>query len=232
MKQAQALEKIGRCYLKLKDYIHALVAFKLQLRLGWMSDNVGVELAAYDNIGMAYFYLGDLEGAEYYHRRMINGVVEPCTSFCRLAYTSSGEPKKKSQTALGRNDRKTARPTLAPYLATLEGGALEKSNLLAAEIRLCTVRDETPKVVRHSPAECCTSRDLPSPRKSAAVLKMQEPQHVQSLSLTSATSETPTDHQAGEKYRAIRVKLKHITSDKVRRTYFQWRVRRCFAVPH
>lgn len=34
------------------------------------------ELAAYDSIGMQYFYKEDLEKAHYYHDRMVRGKLE------------------------------------------------------------------------------------------------------------------------------------------------------------
>lgn len=34
------------------------------------------ELAIYDNLGLNYFYLGDLENAFYYHEKFMKGEVE------------------------------------------------------------------------------------------------------------------------------------------------------------
>ncbi len=35
------------------------------------------ELAAYDNIGLAYYYIGNMDKAVYYHNRMMNRMLEP-----------------------------------------------------------------------------------------------------------------------------------------------------------
>ena len=34
------------------------------------------ELDAYDNMGLAYYYLGNLNKAIYYHNRMMSGILE------------------------------------------------------------------------------------------------------------------------------------------------------------
>ena len=35
-----------------------------------------MEIEAYDNIGLQYYYLGNMNKASYYHNRMMNGLIE------------------------------------------------------------------------------------------------------------------------------------------------------------
>lgn len=42
------------------------------MRLAWFRKDKKTELESYDNIGLAYYYLGDINKAIYYHNRMMN----------------------------------------------------------------------------------------------------------------------------------------------------------------
>ena len=37
------------------------------------------ELEAYDNMGVEYYYIGDINKANFYHSRMMNGIIEENT---------------------------------------------------------------------------------------------------------------------------------------------------------
>jgi hypothetical protein len=46
------------------------------MRLAWFRKDRRVELESYDNIGLAYYYLGDINKAIYYHNRMMEKRLE------------------------------------------------------------------------------------------------------------------------------------------------------------
>ena len=72
-----AIEQMGHSYIKHKDYKSALICFKKQLELSWCSKKMkATELKSYDNIGMAFYYLNELDKATYYHNRYANGYYE------------------------------------------------------------------------------------------------------------------------------------------------------------
>lgn len=164
--QGFAFEKIGRCYLKLKEYPLALYAFKMQLKIGWISDDKTMELMAYDNMGMAYYYMGDLEGAQYYHERMINGVIEENNSICKINCVD-GEDKLRKKVI---QDRESCNPqriyNISGYLPFLASTAEEKAKLLYAEYKIGTKKNDTPKFALDNPVQVVNAIDLPSPRKS------------------------------------------------------------------
>lgn len=55
---------------------------------------------AYDNIGIQYYYLRDLEKAKYYHERMWKGKCESNQSKIRQIYESNAKLKKKMKQGL------------------------------------------------------------------------------------------------------------------------------------
>eukprot|EP01017_Pseudomicrothorax_dubius_P005315 TRINITY_DN11317_c0_g1_i1.p1 TRINITY_DN11317_c0_g1~~TRINITY_DN11317_c0_g1_i1.p1 ORF type:complete len:320 (+),score=78.84 TRINITY_DN11317_c0_g1_i1:62-961(+) len=54
------------------------------LQMAWMKNLREQELSAYDRIGIMFFYLGELEKANFFHQRMMDGIVEPKDSPLRL----------------------------------------------------------------------------------------------------------------------------------------------------
>jgi hypothetical protein len=46
------------------------------LRLTWYMKDTDKELKAYDLIGVQYFYMGNLEKANFYHNKMLRGECE------------------------------------------------------------------------------------------------------------------------------------------------------------
>jgi len=71
--------KIGNCYKSWQRHFDALYYFKKMLHLAWFLKDTQSELKAYDNIGIQYYYLGNMSKAEFYHNRMMKGEIEPKT---------------------------------------------------------------------------------------------------------------------------------------------------------
>lgn len=46
------------------------------LRIAWMIGDNNGELIAYDYIGICYYYQSDIEKANYYHQKFVNGDIE------------------------------------------------------------------------------------------------------------------------------------------------------------
>ena len=78
-------KKIGVCFKELQQYEQALYYFKKQLQLAWYYGDIHFrwlhddqsELDAYDSLGIAYYYIGNVDKAIYYHNRMMAGELEP-----------------------------------------------------------------------------------------------------------------------------------------------------------
>jgi len=73
----KAYKSLGRCYQELHNYSIALTYHCKYLQYAWTYGSDKDELMAYDLMGMQYYYMGDLEKANYYHSRMSNGKLEP-----------------------------------------------------------------------------------------------------------------------------------------------------------
>jgi tetratricopeptide (TPR) repeat protein len=94
MQKMYAFEHIGICYQIVRDYKSALNNFKMLLQLAWRLKNIEKELIAYDYISIQYFYMGDLEGAKYYHNRIWKGITEKFTSPTREISNKALEASK------------------------------------------------------------------------------------------------------------------------------------------
>jgi tetratricopeptide (TPR) repeat protein len=210
--QALAFEKIGKCYIKLKKYAQALVAFKLQLRVGWMYKKKDIELMAYDNMGMAYYYLSDLDGAEYYHQRMADKTIEPKDSFNRLACIEN-EERKLRRIQLEKDGvvghAGTSNSTFLPLVAK---DPEERAQLLYREYKVSTGTDETPRIVLTDPLAACDPIELPSPRKSYC-----QTHFIQTVARHSPekTDSFSSAMNVNRKNRALLNKMQHSTIEKV-----------------
>lgn len=96
-KKMSAFKQLGICHQVIKDYKTALVNFKLLLQLAWKEENIEMELTAYDYMSIQYFYLGDLDGARYYHNRIWKGATEKMESRAREISNKVLEASKNKQ---------------------------------------------------------------------------------------------------------------------------------------
>jgi len=67
---------MAECYKQLKNYERALYNYKKQMAIAWYNKDIVRELETYDNIGICYYYLGNINKAIFYHNRFINKQVE------------------------------------------------------------------------------------------------------------------------------------------------------------
>ena len=80
-------ERLGKAFQILKSFNIALRYFIKMLEMSWVCKNTCKELVAYDLIGLQYFYMGNLELANYFHKRLLEGEIEPVNSNLRqLSY--------------------------------------------------------------------------------------------------------------------------------------------------
>ncbi len=152
---SQAYECMARCYIRLRRFQLALVVSKLQLVVGWRARDKEIELRAYDNIGMAYYYLGDLDAAQYYHNRMADGVTEAANSpWLRSAHIRDrGVVLRLEERHIGTQTEATPEIEHA------------REEILATEMSLWSQSGGTPRIVGAAPWEDYNPADLPSPRK-------------------------------------------------------------------
>jgi len=82
----EAYENLGRCYQLLKNYENSLKCHKKCLELSWRLDNVESETRAYEQIGLQYYYLGNLAKSKYYNDRCMRGKNERKDSKLRVIF--------------------------------------------------------------------------------------------------------------------------------------------------
>ena len=68
--------QVAYSFHTLGEYEAALYYYKKQLQLAWDRGDQNIETDIYDNIGMEYYYLGNLEKSTYYHNASMNGGVK------------------------------------------------------------------------------------------------------------------------------------------------------------
>ena len=71
-----AVEVIGHCQRDQRLYSECLSSYWKQVYLAWSINDVIHELRAYDNLGLAFFYLNDTEKAIFYHTKAVKGESE------------------------------------------------------------------------------------------------------------------------------------------------------------
>lgn len=76
-------KRMGRVNRKLNKHRVSLKYFLRMLNMSWFLDNETYEFLAYDEIGLCFYYLNELERANFYHSRMLEGEKEPKTSISR-----------------------------------------------------------------------------------------------------------------------------------------------------
>ena len=76
-------EEMGMTYQRLGQHENAIKSFKKQLELAWLRGDTFWEMAAYDNLGMQNYYIGEVGAARYYHDRMVRGKSESEQSIIR-----------------------------------------------------------------------------------------------------------------------------------------------------
>jgi hypothetical protein len=115
---------------------------------------------AYDNMGMAYYYLGNLDCAKHYHMRMTNKMLEPSTSLQKLYCISNEETNKQKHKLQSSVRNKFEFNSHVTSAATSED---EKINMIFRQFIISTEGDETPRLVRHESVRYMKNEDLPSP---------------------------------------------------------------------
>eukprot|EP00826_Nyctotherus_ovalis_P051145 TRINITY_DN6378_c0_g4_i2.p1 TRINITY_DN6378_c0_g4~~TRINITY_DN6378_c0_g4_i2.p1 ORF type:complete len:338 (-),score=66.97 TRINITY_DN6378_c0_g4_i2:167-1180(-) len=155
--QSGVYEKIGQCYIRLGMHREALAVFKILLVLGWKAHSHEIELKAYDNIGIAYYHLGKLDVAQYYHNRMWGGICEAAKSpWLKSSYVKT----LSSQLYKELHERLRVKKHESISKARVE-------KFLSDEMGALTSRPQTPKLLRQFPWEKYDPDDLPSPRKGS-----------------------------------------------------------------
>ncbi|CAD8114466.1 unnamed protein product [Paramecium sonneborni] len=98
----KAYEILSLCFLKLR-LKQAKTYITKYLMCSWKLDKPNEELKGYDQMGKYYYYEGNIEMAQFFHNKMINGdTLKPNSSLKRLAVAkfeqgSVGKSKKEKQ---------------------------------------------------------------------------------------------------------------------------------------
>ena len=73
----QYLSKICREY---HDFPTAIKMLKKALQYSWESANLTEEIEIYEEIGICYYYMGEIETAQFYHQKFVSGDTEKLDS--------------------------------------------------------------------------------------------------------------------------------------------------------
>jgi tetratricopeptide (TPR) repeat protein len=76
-------EQLGRTNREMRNYKDAVHSFKKMMNLAWAEKDIAQETRAYENLAIDYFYLGELDKAEYYHERFMRGKTENSLSIAK-----------------------------------------------------------------------------------------------------------------------------------------------------
>ena len=139
-----------------------MLAFKSQMKIGWIHRIKEIELMSYDNIGMAYYYMGNLDSAKYYHNRMVNQVIEPSNSL-QFTYCVSTEELKKKQVLMNSSIKSCRGFNEFSVLGTRNNE--ERDAMVLRQFEISTDVGETPRIIHYEPMTKINLTDLPSPRK-------------------------------------------------------------------
>lgn len=72
-----AYEKMGESFSKMKEFEDSLRNYFMMLKVALFIKDYKKELLAYDKIGLQYFNLNQLDRGEYFHKKMLEGKLEP-----------------------------------------------------------------------------------------------------------------------------------------------------------
>lgn len=78
-----AYKNLGRCFQDIQNHKMAIFYFVKSLQTAWLLEDRRSELRAYDAIGLQYYYMGQIEDANFYHEKMMNGDMEKQNSDLR-----------------------------------------------------------------------------------------------------------------------------------------------------
>jgi len=170
-KQMEGFEKVGKCYHKLADFEKSIICFKKQLEYAWESKDKSGEMNAYDNLGLGYFYLGDLDGADYYHNRMVRGKCEDSSSDMRQLVTSQKSSRSQNRAIQNR----PVDPIFKQFRNLLSKNQEDQKNTVESqqEQRKREIRNlfknsfsesDTPTINCGTPISDISTSGLPSPR--------------------------------------------------------------------
>jgi len=113
----KAKEKLGFCLRELKNHEEALKCFKLQVQLAWIFKSREYEIRGYDNIGVQYFYLNEIEAATKYHQFSIQGNSQVENEFLmKVTHKRFKEEKEKKHDMLRTKNSYFPYETLARLL--------------------------------------------------------------------------------------------------------------------
>mgnify|MGYP003879805463 FL=1 len=130
-------KNIGKCFQDIQNYKRALFYFVKMLQTAWLLKNQQSELLAYDFIGIQYYYLGDIDKANYYHHKLIIGEGEKVDSEVR---------------ELG--------------IQKLKRNIHEKNQTKGYKLRVDTIKSLEDELTRSSPPESEDEFELPDPMNS------------------------------------------------------------------
>lgn len=164
--EAEAFESLGLCYTRIAEYTKAIWMFKSLLEIAWIHKDIKLEICAYDNLSLAYYYNGDLSTSEYYYHRSFNSIIEPMESHYRRIPLIL-EKKYRKQIELEKRGISIPKIiTLRPYpVAATTEKALQDD--ISMRIHICKAEGATPRVLPDDPWKPEGGKSLPSPRSQS-----------------------------------------------------------------
>ncbi|EAS03671.2 hypothetical protein TTHERM_00473330 (macronuclear) [Tetrahymena thermophila SB210] len=96
--KAQAYLLMGQAAINIQLYAEAVKIFKKALQYSWFFNQRESEIAAYEQLGVSYYYLQDAKLSEFYHNRYVKAQFELSNSYIRnMSYENINEQLAKSE---------------------------------------------------------------------------------------------------------------------------------------
>lgn len=81
--KCRTLMRLAKCAREFQLYEYSLEMLKKALCYAWVSNDSEQEIQLYDQLGMTYYYIGDIPQSEYYHRKWYLAETEPDNGYFR-----------------------------------------------------------------------------------------------------------------------------------------------------
>ncbi|CAD8122930.1 unnamed protein product [Paramecium sonneborni] len=82
--KVKTLLLLAQCAKHYKLFDQQIVLIQKALMYTWAFEYHDLEIQCYDTMGIAYFYQGNIQRAEFYHQKWTSGYLEPSKSYYRI----------------------------------------------------------------------------------------------------------------------------------------------------
>jgi tetratricopeptide (TPR) repeat protein len=70
------LKSLSRICREYRDFTSAIKLLKKALQYSWENNSFDEEIEIYEELGICYYYTGEIETAQFYHQKFVTGDTE------------------------------------------------------------------------------------------------------------------------------------------------------------